>query len=253
MKSQRERALVLRLVPYRERDLIVHFLGEESGPFGALVYGAKKAQEGFSYQPGDLLELDYLSQEGKDLVKIEQASPMQLIQTDRFSYDRFLVHTYLLELIQRALPPDEAAPGVFDLLRQLSGWSWPPAAERGFLLWFLERLARELGFAADWGRCSNCGKETFRFEGERWRLRKQSYTIEAVGLVCSQCTGRAGAFGADAVKLLLLAQESDFLERVETLPTDLLGRVALSLNRRLLDALELRPKSLALLERFLLA
>ncbi|MDT8445272.1 MAG: DNA repair protein RecO [bacterium] len=252
MKSIKDRALVLRLVAYRESDLIVHFLGESSGKFGALVFGAKKSQDGFSYQPGDLLELDYRTQEGRDLVRVEQASPLLLIHPDRFSYPRFLIHSYLLELSEKASAEDQAAPELFALLSQMSAWRWPPAKEVHFLLWAIEQMALGLGFGADWGACGLCGRESYRVEADELKLRKMRYQLQASGLVCAQCSGQEGAFGAAGVKALILAQQDDFLDLLPNIPSELLNRLCLALNRRLLDALELRPKSLVLLERLLL-
>ena len=252
MKQCREQAFLLRLVPYKDHDLIAHFLGQTSGLLGAVLYRARGGKEGFSYQPGDKLELDYLSQEGSDLVRVNSFSPLALIRPHDFTYPRFLCHSFLVDLVTRISVPGQASPGLFGLMERMGTWAWPPQEELRVVLWALDRIGQETGYPVDPKVCAQCGKATVKPGETEWVVRKETYELEEPGLVCALCLGHPGSWSGAEVKALALSQSEAFLDQKQPIPVPLMAQLCLKLSRRLLVALELAPKSLGLFERLLL-
>ena len=249
MTSAREKAFLLRLLEYKDQDLIAHFLGEKTGQMQAVLYGAKRAKNAFGHQPGDLLELDFWVFEAQDFIKIKTYSALEVIRPEQFSYPRFVIHSYLLELVSRLAQPGHAPGVIFGLLEAQLAWNWPAGEETYFLLWALGLLSKDAGFGLDFQRCRTCGKPSFKLDTGRFVPRKMTYQLDLEGLVCADCEFPTDGVDGAAIKVLWLSGQPDFLSKNHAIPSDLQRRLVLLLNRRLLAGLEIEPRSLGLLER----
>lgn len=248
----KENAFVLRLVPYKERDLIIEFFGENTGRFSAVLYRARGPKESFLFQPGDQLEVEYQRRENQDLAKLETSVAVKLNRGDKLSYLQFVSLSFLLELYLKIVEPEVGSNGLFDLMVGVQSLGLDQGKPLLALLYALVQLSQFSGFGFDLGACCHCGKQTFQ-PGNLPKYRKQTYQLQLTGLVCADCEAPAEPLSGAAVKAMVLASTKDFLHQTPDINAETLNPAIRGLSKRLISACEIRCRSFGLLERLLLA
>ncbi len=251
----KDKVFVLSSVPYRGSDLVVNFLSGESGKLAAVLYGGKKLNKSstFLYQPGDLIELEYEKSENKEFIKVYSSNGYSLLKIDQFPYQRFLFHTYLLEISSRISKPELAALEIYELLLENNRFKWGDATKVAFIAWSMWKIIQSGGYQVDFSHCTNCSKVTWRennsgnlsFRKQRYRLDIQTGNIE-----CGDCfdfTNDPNLLDSSMIKILwLYSQTNEFKNSPSSLPTSTLLPLIKVLNRYLLRCYEINPKSLGL-------
>lgn len=256
----KDRVFVLSSVPYRGSDLVVNFLSNESGKLAAVLYGGKKLNKSstFLFQPGDLVELEYEKSENKEFIKVFNSNGYSLLKIDQFPYQRFLFHTYLLEISSRISKPELAAFEIYALLLENNLLKWDDSNKVAFIAWSLWKIIQSGGYQIDFSHCSKCLKVTWR-ENHSGSLsfRKQQYSldIQTGNIECGDCFDFAkdpNVLNSSMIKILwLYSQTNEFSESPSTLPTNTLLPLIKILNRYLLRCYEINPKSLDLFQQMI--
>jgi len=252
--NKKEKVFLLTKTPYKESDLVVNFLSASDGKLSAIVYGGKKigTKSSFSYHPGDLLEVDLRFKENKDFVQLENIHPLALQDIDSFSYNRFIFHSYLLEVVSRITQPGNPANELFDTLKSNLQLNWRSNELRN-MCWIIWQIVKHGGYEIDFQSCAQCQKEIWRSKltGEV-TLRKASYQlIQYSGhLVCNQCNPsqeNKQVVSTAMIKILWIFEQSqDVAEVSETIPDTYYISLIKFLNRYLLQSFEISPNSLSM-------
>lgn len=248
----RENAFVLRLVPYKERDLIIEFLGNKTGRFTGVLYRARGQKDSFLFQPGDQIEIEYQRTENQDLVRLGPSIAVKLNRADKLSYLQFVCLSFFLELYLKIAEPEVGSNGLFDLMGQFQHLGMDLSKPHLALMYGVIQLSFFSGFGFDLSSCCECGKSTHR-AGEHNKYRKQTYQLELPGLICGDCSTPNFPLEAAAVKAMVLAGTEDFLAEPPEIPIEVTGPLLLSLSNRLIRACEINCRSFGLLERLLLS
>lgn len=255
VKNQKEPLFLLTYTPYRESDLIINLLSSQQGLLSAVIYGGRKIGKAstFLHQPGDLLEIEYQLSENREFIRVLNIASLESIDADRFSYKRFLFHSYLVEIISRISQPGNPSADLYEILLKNNRLKWKEPTvwfQIARLIWL---LCQHGGFGIDYHGCSHCGRPSWREEAGRGAIfRKEVYRFDqdSGSLVCSQCVQIGDASESLTpsmlkVMWLLDMQESD-ADGPINIPHDVMVSVINCLNHYLLQRFELKPKSLAL-------
>ena len=254
MTSLKEQVYVLTTVPYRDSDLIVNFLSEQSGRLTTVVYGGRKIgkSNSFLFHSGDLVEIEYSKPENRDFIKLQNTNSIQLQKVDSFSYNRFLFHSYLIEIITKITKPELPAHEPFDLLKNYveSGWSQENAF--AFISWAIWMTIRAGGYQIDFSQCSECERASWKYgKDQQPSFRKETYFLnkETGKLICSRCqkqpTDAFSVLTPPMIKVLWFFESSRFYSEIfDHFPKNLVTQLAQLLNGYLLLCFEIKPKAL---------
>jgi len=183
-EPRRVSALVLRLRPLGESDLMVDLFSRELGRLTGLAKGGKRSQKRFF---GLLLAAHHLEanltpgRQG-DLWILEGARLLANHLGLREDYRRLLFCGPVLELLLRATAPHDPHPGALDLALLTLGRlerAGQPREMASALVIFLVRLLGQLGYGLGLESCLHCGRPAAGIISPRLSL--------AGGLACAQC------------------------------------------------------------------
>ena len=245
---------MLSKTPYKDSDLVVNLLSESEGKLAAIVYGGKKigTKSSFTYHPGDLLEVDLHFKENKDFVQLVNFHPLALQNIESFSYNRFLFHSYLLEIISRITQPGNPAAELFDTLLANLSLDWKTNELRN-MCWILWQIVKHGGYVIDFHACSQCEKQIWRSDASgEIAIRKARYQlIQYSGrLICDQCKPSQEdklVMTTAMIKILWFFEQSEELEVVtNAIPDTYFIQLIKFLNQHLLQSFEIMPKSLSM-------
>lgn len=181
-------ALVLRLRPVGESDVMADLFSREMGRVTGLAKGGKRSQRRFFglLLAGHHLELDLLPGRRDDLWLMQGARLIAGHLGLRQDYRRLLMAGPVLELLLRAAAPLDPHPAVLDLalltLARLERAGQTPEMASALVI-FLARLLGELGYGLALESCLHCGRPLAQVAAPRLSL--------AGGLACHQCPPQA--------------------------------------------------------------
>jgi len=251
MSYHKELVFLLTKTDYRGSDIIVSLLSQTEGLLSAVIYGGKKigGKNSFTYTPGDLIELEYQTQENKEFIKIIDLQGILILQIDRFNYKRFLFHCYLLELIVKIVKPGKPGDDIIELLEANQKLNWSKNSQQ-FICRSLWQLIYHGGFDMDINQCLQCGRESFRKKENEVHFRKEYYRLEEYGggIICELCLGnisKSHRLTPSMIKILSIYQyEPQHIQYEIDAPFETLNPLIRILNTYLLKHFEIRPKSL---------
>lgn len=183
-----ENAILLRRIDYGERDLILSFLTRERGKISAIAKGGKNSVKRF----GGILEpfygLTIVCQAGRGRLPIlKEAALIHPLSKIREDLEKTAYASYWTEVIDGWVQEGKPVEAVYDLLlyalEGLEGDRMPPTA---LSILFQMRFADLAGFCPDLVRCSGCGTEMVRIDGERL-----AFDIPRGAILCSGCAAGA--------------------------------------------------------------
>ncbi len=257
MPSCKEQVYILTMIPYRDSDLIVKLLSHENGKLSAVIYGGRKIGKpsSFHFHPGDLIDIEYQKNENREFVKVVNVSGTQHSNTDRFPYDRFVFHSYLIELIARFSKPELPADEFFDILSENTKFNWAHLSRVSFMAWSIWKIVKAGGYQFDISACSDCHRNTWQIKGDgNPAFRKQTYSLqlETGVIVCESCLGNqvlSNRLTPPMLKIIWLFETSNYYEdSFDQLPLDNTIPLIKTLNDYLLNRFEITPKSLDVFE-----
>lgn len=255
MKTVKESVFLLTVTPYRDSDLVVNLLSSENGKLSALIYRGRRIgnANSFLYQPGDLLDIDYITRENDEFIRISNISGKSTLDTTAFSYRRFLFHSYLLELITRISQPGNPSEDLFEVLLENNTWLWRKETCLFYMGRFIWLLAQHGGFGIDYHRCENCGKPSWRYNDQHEAVfRRENYRFQQNSgvLLCHSCvplTKQEDTITPAMLKVMWMMESSRRdIEEILAIPENIMIDVIYCLNRHLLHRFDIRPRSLSL-------
>jgi len=256
----KESVFVLTLTPYRDADLIVNFLSRDNGKLSAVIYRGRTLgkSSSFLYNPGDLIEIEYQVYENREFIRIENTIGIDLLRADQISYDQFVIHSYLIEIITKVSKPALPADEIFELLATISQSTWTEKNRYSLLLWAIWKVIKWGGYQIDFSNCCQCLQSSWKIKANHEpAFRKQTYSLllETGRLVCGSClqsSEKAQTVSSAMVKILWLFSRSENHEELyNDFPLNTINDLTQLLNNYMLRCYELKPKSLDILTGFL--
>lgn len=177
------RAIVLRLVPYRESDRILHIFTETLGKVSAIARGARSSGKRFAggLQPFLLMDLELRLKPRSSMVELLSCQPQKPffhISRDPRTLGRA---GYLSELVEVLSQERDAAPAVLQLLIEALELLNQDSIDGGAVLRGFEvRLLDTLGVWPDHRHCAICG---FQFAPDSPAAQKSDID----GVLCCDC------------------------------------------------------------------
>ena len=199
MTSGTTRAVVLRVVDYRESDRIVTLFTEQHGKVSAIARAARRSQKRFAGGLESLCVVEVTLDPGRgELETLREARPVLPCLALLTSLPRIEAAGAGLELLRATLAERQPEPEVFaltvDFLLALDA-GHPPATR---LLQFQLDVLDLLGFSPELEQCGVCGKVA---PEDRVALFRAS----AGAIVCRACGGGALRLSA-LTRRVVLAQ-----------------------------------------------
>ncbi|NQU63022.1 MAG: DNA repair protein RecO C-terminal domain-containing protein [SAR324 cluster bacterium] len=233
----------------------MNLLSSQNGKLSAVIYKGRKIgkSSSFLFQPGDLLDVEYQIKESDDFVKIANISGNRVLNATDFTYQRFLFHSYLLEIISKISQPGNPSSELFQILADNNRCSWKASRTLFFIAQFIWQLIQHSGYGVDYHSCRNCHRETWRFNQEKEPVfRKEHYNFHTNSgtLICNSCNPVdtfEGTITSAVLKVMWIMDESETnqLPQVD-IPDSVLVDFITCLNPYLLQRYGIRPNSLPL-------
>lgn len=172
-------ALVLRLTPFREADVVVHLLTREAGTLSVLARGARKSMKRFGGA------LDYFcliraeirpARHGMGaLLGVELLGSYEAVRND---VERYYVGCHFLDVARRGTREGDPAPELFSLLSACLETLDNGAPCSSLVRIFQTKALRCLGYEPSLDACPLCGEP----------LERGAFA-EGGRLVCRSCAG----------------------------------------------------------------
>ncbi|MDX2469501.1 MAG: DNA repair protein RecO C-terminal domain-containing protein [SAR324 cluster bacterium] len=257
MRQIKEPLLLLTKYSYGEADWICHFLSREEGIVSAKLASGQKMGKAstFGYQGGELLEVEYLLEEGKDFIKISNHKGLRSFDPEKLDYDSYLGLSFLLELTHKFGHRGIEPQGLFNLIQNKLSQPWAGEQVPLILVQCLWEFIELSGIGFSLSHCDHCHRENFIKDDEDIKFRKSSYNLrDSEGtLWCQKCSG-PGPIDSSLLKALWMLSEKQPLNAI---PKELWLRwFPWLLNHLLwhhpmdLKSLEVLPKGLKALRQF---
>ena len=188
-------AVVLRVVPYGDADLVVHLLVRGLGKVGAFARGARRSRKRFGggLEPFCVVGAELAQRRGRELWDLRGSEPVEAHAALRGDLGRLAHAGYGTELVRELARDHEPNDPLLDVLvaffRLLA--ELPP---RSLLLRAFELSAMgAAGLAPVLGQCVRCGRD----EG------LEAFDARGGGVLCGACRV-PGAMPVDGATLRLL-------------------------------------------------
>ena len=178
-ESLKDRAFLLRSVPYGDDHRILSFLTASNGRVEAIALGARKSSKRFSGVLDFLHCLEIETQVPRrgglsQLLRCELSETFEAVRND---YESTMVALRWIRTVSRVVPEGQNIPGLFALLQQGLG-----SLSRHRHDWvdvvFLRQLLGRLGFLLDLSRCVHCHRD---------RAEAFYFCADEGGLLCEAC------------------------------------------------------------------
>ncbi len=216
MRQIKEPLLLLTKYSYGEADWICHFLSAEEGILSARLHSGQKMGKAstFAYQGGELIEVEYLAEEGKDFIKISNHKGLRSFDPEKLDYDSYLGLSFLLELTHKFGYRGIEPSGLFNLIQSKLSRSWGAESVPIILVECLWAFIELSGIGFSITHCEHCHRESFKKEGEEIKFRKSTYNLrESEGaLWCEACSGPGPIDGSLLKALWMMAEKESLMQ-----------------------------------------
>ncbi len=223
---------MLRTTDYGERDIIVTFLGRDTGRFSAIARSAKTSRKRFpgSLQPLRRLNASFTTRARNDLATLTDAQVITDYPGIELDLEKISIASYATEIVRETCREGDEASEVFDLLEelfsQLSSNSATLSESRTLLCRFELHLLEAHGAMPSLDGCARCGLAANT-------LQKFMASRLGEGLICPDCRRQGeplGLLAPNALRLLHAYINDDIIS--DDLLTD---EPARSQARRVID------------------
>jgi DNA repair protein RecO (recombination protein O) len=190
-------AVVLRIWPLHEADLIVSFFTRDYGRVKGVAKSALRSRKRFggALEPMTVARAWFAERPRQELVRLDQLEIVRSPLSAPVDHVRMAVLSFFAEVLDEALPEHDPQETVFRLLLSVLEQTtvkqaWMPLTY--FSLW----MTRLMGLLPDLGRCTACGESLTAGEA--------SFNAQGDGIFCAvHRNGNANGLSADS---WLLAQ-----------------------------------------------
>ena len=165
MALKESEAIVLRVYPLRESDLLVTLFTRAEGKVKGVARAAMKSKRRFggALEPLTYVRAFYEDRERQELARLDSCEVIESPMASEVTYARATALAHVAELLDQLMPDREASDAVFRLslavIQELRGPAlWMPLTY--FELW----MTRLMGFLPEFAECVVCDRP---LEGER--------------------------------------------------------------------------------------
>jgi DNA repair protein RecO (recombination protein O) len=232
-------AIVLRVWPFQEADLLVSLFTREQGRVKGVARHAMRSRRRFggALEPMTHVRASYAERPKQELVRLDAFEILSSPLARPVDYERTAALQFVAEVVEEALPEGAAEDAVFRLMLAVLdemqvGRVWMPVTY--FALW----MNRLMGWMPELGHCAACGLDLRG--GTVW------YSATSDGVTCGDdrragSVALAAASVADAQKIFRgtvkgLAQEDWPKTRAADLRRFAVETLERHLERRLVSA-----------------
>jgi DNA repair protein RecO len=193
MNSQRDLAIVLRVVPFEERHRIVTALSENHGRISGLARNAIQSRRfGGALEPFAAAEWRFNERPGAELVRIDEAIIRRGYEGLRLDFERLALASVFNELMLKAAPERQPAPELFRLHANAlalleedakAGASADPLSLIRLLNAYIAKLLQLLGSQPSIAACLRCEKSLLELPQDE----ELACSVADAGWVCGSC------------------------------------------------------------------
>ena len=158
MIERQGEAIVLRVWPFQEADLLVSLLTREQGRIKGVARHAMRSRRRFggALEPMTYVRATYTEKPKLELVRLDAFEILWSPLKDAVDYERTAALEFVAEVLEEALPEQAPEDAVFRLslavMEQMQvGRVWMPVTY--FALW----MSRLMGWMPELGHCVVCG------------------------------------------------------------------------------------------------
>lgn len=190
-KLVRSEALLVRVVEYRESDLVLTFLTRKEGKVSCIARAARKSRKRFggTLEPMHTLDITY-DDRGGDLATLKDARLIVAREGLTKSLDALDAAGRALRWLRHVCPPKTPEEDAFDATIELLDALDTGAVPTPALVVYGLKLLAEVGYAVDFAACVTCGKPCPSD-------RPAAFDAAKGGLVCQACGGAPRVISPD--------------------------------------------------------
>ena len=162
MAPQKNRAIILKILPYRESSYIVYLFTEAHGLVHSIAKGIRRQKRGINFlERGFLIENMLYVRPNRDLHIMGNVQVLDFFPEIRSSLSKGAVRDTAFETVLSAITVTDPHPELFDFFSSfLETLGTSPEKECvPFALWrFFITFADIMGFKLNTERCARCGR-----------------------------------------------------------------------------------------------
>ncbi|MFA4016751.1 MAG: hypothetical protein RUDDFDWM_001862 [Candidatus Fervidibacterota bacterium] len=183
-RTYRVEGIVLRVIPYGEKDRILTIYTRQMGKLNAIAKGSRNPLTRLAPATQLFTHAHYFLAQGKTLEVVTQVRIIEVFERLRKDVEMMVVCAQCCEMLSKSVPDGEADPALFDdLLSALR------IANKGvdadlLLAAFISRLLKRLGYMPQVSFCVGCGSRILDDEVH--------LSIAQGGTLCKDCANRKG-------------------------------------------------------------
>jgi DNA repair protein RecO (recombination protein O) len=188
-------AIVLRVWPFHEADLLVSLFTREQGRVKGVARHAMRSRRRFggALEPMTYVRASYAERPKQELVRLDSFEILSSPLSRPVDYARTAALQFVAEVVEEALPEGAAEDAVFRLMLAVLdemqvGRVWMPVTY--FALW----MSRLMGWMPELGRCVVCG---LALDAKDGRGGAVWYSATSDGVTCGD-DRRAGSVALSA-------------------------------------------------------
>lgn len=140
-----DHGILLKKINYSETSLVLHFFTLEKG-FQAYLFQGGKKKKGNILQPLSIVEISAYQRLESDLGKISSIAPDFIPQSIPYHPLKSGLAFFMTEVLEQALRSSDEDPLMFNMINQEIQWLDDSDAITNYPIWFLLKLADQLGF-----------------------------------------------------------------------------------------------------------
>jgi DNA repair protein RecO (recombination protein O) len=181
MPARETEAIILKTFPLGEADRLVSFFGRSSGRMRGVASGARRLKNryGSTLELLSHVQLWYVEKETRDLVRIQQAEPLESFRKAQSDYGLSTGLAVVSEVSELVLPEHEVSESMFRLMlltarevERTADWALP-------LSYFAFWTVRLGGWLPRFDRCASCAAP--------FGTQAAFYDPLQPGLFCEKC------------------------------------------------------------------
>lgn len=204
-------AIVLRVIPYGEKDRIVVLYTRQRGKLNAIAKGSRNPLTRLAPATQLFTHGRYFLAQGRTFEVVTQARLLSSFERLRKDANSMAACAQCCEMLMKSVPDGEPDDRLFDdLLSALR------LADRGadcetLLAAFIARLLLRLGYMPRLKRCVCCGNAIGK--------READFSMEHGGVLCEACSNMHGCdatLSQSAIRLILVAVRYGLYEAVHS-------------------------------------
>ena len=182
MGAEKTKALVLKVLLYRESSCILHLFTEKHGLIHGIAKGIRRKKSGQEFiERGFLIELIVYMRPHRDLHTLSSIHVLEFYSSVRSNIIKNSLRDVAFEAVLTAITESDFHPELYELfVKFLQHLQDAPEKDcHPFALWlFYHRFSQYMGFELDVSKCISCGK-----------IFKQQalLTMKKGGLECGLC------------------------------------------------------------------